>query len=151
VSATTRPRREGETDGVDYVFMTPGQFEAAEAAGEFLESAVVHGNRYGTPKTLVEKALAEGRHVILEIDVQGARSVRKARPDAVAVFIEPPSWEVLAARLTGRGTEDPAVVERRLKNAREELAAAPEFDERVMNDRLEDAVDEVDRILEGTP
>jgi guanylate kinase len=131
--------------------MTSDEFMAAEAAGEFLESAVVHGNRYGTLKTPVDQALAQGKHVILEIDVQGARSVRKARPDAVAVFIEPPSWEVLEARLTGRGTDDAAVVSRRLKNAREELAAAPEFDERVVNDRLEDAVDQVDRILQRTP
>jgi guanylate kinase len=131
--------------------MAPDEFEAAAAAGGFLESAEVHGNRYGTPKTPVEEALAAGRNVILEIDVQGARSVKKARPDAVAVFIEPPSWEVLEKRLRGRGTDDPAVVARRLANAREELAAAPEFDERVVNDRLEDAVDQVDRILERTP
>lgn len=131
--------------------MTSEQFEAAEAAGEFLESALVHGNRYGTPRTPVEQALAEGRHVILEIDVQGARSVKQARPDAVAVFIEPPSWEVLEVRLTGRGTDDPEVVRRRLRNAREELDAAPEFDERVVNDVLEDAVGQVDRILLRTP
>lgn len=131
--------------------MTSEQFEAAEAAGEFLESAVVHGNRYGTPRTPVEQALAEGRHVILEIDVQGARSVKQARPDAVAVFIEPPSWEVLEVRLTGRGTDDPEVVRRRLRNAREELDAAAEFDERVVNDVLEDAIGQVDRILLRTP
>ena len=151
VSATTRPRREGETDGADYLFLTEEAFDAMEAAGDFLETAVVHGNRYGTPWKPVEEALARGRDVILEIDVQGARSVRKARPDAVAVFVEPPSWEILEVRLRARGTDDGAVVERRLANAREELSAAPEFDERVVNDDLEEAVRRVDRILERTP
>lgn len=151
VSATTRPPREGEVDGVDYVFLSDDAFDRMEAAGEFLETADVHGNRYGTPVAGVEKALAEGRDVYLEIDVQGARSVKRTRPDALAVFVEPPTWEVLDARLRGRGTDAPEVVERRLANARREMAAAGEFDVRVVNDDLGIAVDEVDRILGRNP
>ena len=149
-SATTRAPRPNERDGVDYFFLDEGEFARREAAGGFLETAVVHGNRYGTPRGPVEEALAAGRTVILEIDAQGARSVRAAMPDAVLIFIEPPSWEILRARLEDRKTESAEALERRLKNAVEEMAAAPEFDHRVVNDELEEAVDQVIRILETT-
>jgi len=123
-----------------------------ESRGEFLETAEVFGaNRYGTPRPPVERALASGRPVLLEIDVQGARQVKKAMPEAVTVILLPPSWEVLQARLRGRGTEDAAALERRLATAKSELALAETFDYRVVNDDLEDAVTQVDRILMGTP
>ena len=122
----------------------------AEAAGEFLETAQVHGSRYGTPRAAVESPLAEGRTVVLEIDVQGARSVRAAIPSALLVFVEPPTSETLRDRLEGRATEDPEVVEQRLANAVGELAAAGEFDHRIVNDDLQDAIQRLIRILEAT-
>lgn len=122
-----------------------------DARGEFLETAEVFGaNRYGTPRPPVEKALADGRPALLEIDIQGARQVKRAMPHAVTVILVPPSWDALEARLRGRGTEDPAALERRLATARQELALAREFNHRVVNDDLEDAVAQVDRILMGT-
>jgi guanylate kinase len=150
VSATTRPPRPNERDGGNYHFMTPGEFEAAERRGEFLETATVFSkHRYGTPRGPVERALAEGRDVVLEIDVQGARSVKSAMPDAVVVFIAPPSWDSLERRLRGRGTERPEALERRLATAREEMKAAPEFDRLVVNEDLEKAIAEVDHVLMG--
>ncbi|GAC1418220.1 MAG: guanylate kinase [Actinomycetota bacterium] len=151
ISVTTRPPRPGERDGSNYTFMTPEQFAKAEERGEFLETANPFGtNRYGTPKAPVEQALSEGRDVLLEIDVHGARAVKKRIPEAVTLIVLPPSWEALERRLRGRGTEDPDAITRRLLTAKEELASASEFDHSVTNANLEDAISAVERILEGT-
>src|ERR1700736_2793787 len=115
VSATTRKPRPGERDGIDYHFLAPEQFEAHVAAGDFLEHATYSGNRYGTLKGEVQRRLAAGRPVVLEIEVQGARQVREAMPDAVAVFIAPPSRDALRARLIGRGTDSTEQVDERLR------------------------------------
>jgi guanylate kinase len=149
VSVTTRPRRPREREGIDYEFVTDAEFDRLVGEGSFLEWAVVHGNRYGTPRARVYEGLAAGRTVVLEIDIQGARSIRTADPDALLIFIDPPSWDVLEGRLTGRGTDPPEVVAERLRNAKAELSAAAEFDHRVTNDRLEVAIEQVIRILEG--
>jgi len=141
VSATTRPPRPGEVDGVHYLFVTPEEFDELVAAEMLLEWAVVHGvHRYGTPRAPVLAALAAGRQALLEIDLQGARQVRRTCPDARFVFLAPPSWEELVRRLVGRGTESPEQRERRLETAREELAAAREFDHVVVNDEVGRAV-----------
>jgi guanylate kinase len=135
VSATTRAPRPGEVDGVAYHFTTMDEFDQLIASGQMLEYAVVHGvNKYGTPRKPVEAALANGEKLILEIDIQGARQVKAAMPEANLVFIAPPSWDELVRRLNGRGTEDPAEQERRLETARLELAAQDEFDHVVIND-----------------
>jgi guanylate kinase len=135
VSATTRAPRPGEVDGVAYHFTTMEEFDQLIASGQMLEYAVVHGvNKYGTPRKPVEAALANGEKLILEIDIQGARQVKAAMPEANLVFIAPPSWDELVRRLNGRGTEDPAEQERRLETARLELAAQDEFDHVVIND-----------------
>jgi len=140
VSATTRAPREGEIDGVNYFFVTAQEFDAMVAAGEFLEWAEFAGNRYGTPRGPVEQRRSAGTPVILEIELQGARQVRLSDPSARLVFLAPPSWEVLEARLTGRGTESPEAVAARLAAARAELAAQGEFDDVVVNaDVLESA------------
>jgi guanylate kinase len=140
VSVTTRPARPGEVDGVHYLFITDAEFDAMVEAGQLLEWAVVHGRaKYGTPRAPVEKALAEGRAALLEIDLQGARQVRSSMPGALFVFLAPPSWDELVRRLVGRGTEDTAERERRLATAREELAAEPEFDITIVNDDVERA------------
>lgn len=132
-----------------YRFVSDEEFDRLEREGAFLESAVVHGARYGTPRAPVEQALEHGETVILEIDVQGARQVKAAIPEAVTVFIEPPSEEALVGRLTGRATETPEALQRRLATARAELAEASRFDHRVVNDRVDDAVAACIRILEG--
>ena len=139
VSATTREPRDGERDGVSYHFMDDAEFDRRLAAGEFLEWAWVHAHRYGTLKSEVERVLAGGESVVLEIDVQGGLAVRAAMPDAVLVFIEPPSMAELERRLRGRGTEDEEQVARRLANARSEMARAPEYDVRIVNDDLDRA------------
>jgi len=149
ISTTTRRPRKGEKDGVQYHFVTAKEFEEIASAGGFLEHALVHGNRYGTPRNPVTKALAAGRSVLLEIDVQGSRAVRDAVPDALLIFVEPPSREVLRERLHRRKTEDDASFALRMANAEHELEAAGEFDHRVLNDDLQEAVSEVLRILEG--
>ncbi len=143
VSATTRGPRAGEESGVDYHFLTPEAFEERVAAGDFVEHAHYSGNRYGTLRSELERRLAEGAGVVLEIEVQGARQVRRAMPDAVAVFIAPPSREALRARLVGRGTDSPEQVDERLRTAERELEAQPEFAHVVVNDRLEEATDEL--------
>jgi guanylate kinase len=147
VSATTRAPRPGEQDGVDYHFLTPEEFEARVAAGDFVEHAEYSGNRYGTLRSELERRLQAGAGVVLEIEVQGARQVRAAMPDAVAVFIGPPSREALRARLVGRGTDTPAQVERRLGTAERELHAQSEFSHVVVNDRLEQATEELIEIV----
>jgi guanylate kinase len=148
VSATTRPPRPGEREGVDYHFMTPDQFEASVRAGEFLEHADYSQNRYGTLRDEVDRRLRSGTPVVLEIELQGARQVREAMPEAVAVFIAPPSKEALRTRLIGRGTDSPEQVQARLATAERELEAADEFGHVVVNDRLEEATDELVAIVQ---
>jgi len=144
VSATTRPARPGEVDGRHYHFVDAATFDAMIERGELLEWAVVHGvNRYGTPRRAVEEALREGRPALLEIDLQGARQVRESMPEALFVFLGPPSWEELVRRLVGRGTETEAERERRLDTARLELAAEKEFDVTIINDDVHRATDEL--------
>jgi len=148
VSATTRQPRPGEVDGIHYFFVTEDEFSRMTAAGELLEWAVVHGaHRYGTPRAPVEERLAQGLSVVLEIDLQGARQVKKTMPDALFVFVAPPTFEVLIERLAIRGTEDDEERQRRLQTAREELEAVAEFDVTVVNDRLDDAVAELEAIV----
>jgi guanylate kinase len=143
VSATTRRPRPGETHGVDYWFLSPEEFEQHVRAGDFLEHADYAGARYGTLRSELETRTAGGTPVVLEIEVQGARQVRETMPEALQVFIAPPSVEALRARLVGRGTDAPEQVEARLRTAEGELAAQDEFARVVVNDRLEDAVDEL--------
>ena len=151
VSATTRPPRPGEVDGVHYHFVSPEKFDAMIAVGELLEWAVVHGrNRYGTPRGPVEERLAAGEPALLEIDLQGARQVRATMPEARFVFLAPPSWEELERRLVGRGTEDADERERRLATARVELAAESEFDHVIVNDDVHRATDELIQVM-GLP
>ena len=148
VSATTRRRRPGETDGVHYHFVSDEEFDRLIADDELLEWAVVHrGARYGTPRRPVLDALTEGRPALLEIDLQGARQVRERMPEARFVFLAPPSWDELVDRLVGRGTEDEAERERRLESAREELAAEPEFDVTIVNRRIHDAGEELVELM----
>ena len=148
VSLTTRPPRPGETDGVHYHFVTQERFDALVAQGEMLEYAVVHGTHsYGTPRRPVLDALAAGRMALLEIDLQGARQVRWTMPEALFVFLAPPSWDVLVERLVGRGTEDAAERERRLATARVELAAQNEFDVTIVNDDVRRAADELVHLM----
>jgi len=152
VSATTRPARPGEVDGVHYFFKSPEEFDRLVAQGEFLEWAVVHGqNRYGTLRSTVKQAIAEGRSVLLEIDLQGARQVKAAVPDAHFVFLAPPSWEEMVRRLVGRGTETPEEQQRRLETAKLELAAEPEFDHTIINDDVRRAADELVSLMGLTP
>jgi guanylate kinase len=143
VSATTRQPRPGEVDGVAYHFVTPEEFERMAQAGDLLEHAEFAGNRYGTPRTAVLERLEAGEPVLLEIDLQGARQVRESMADAQLVFLAPPSWEELVRRLTGRGTEPPEVIERRLDAAKVELAAEPEFDMTLVNTSVEDVAREL--------
>ncbi|WP_336632767.1 MULTISPECIES: guanylate kinase [unclassified Microbacterium] len=144
VSATTRPPRPGEVEGEHYFFVDDAEFDRLVADGELLEHATVHNKyRYGTPRAPIERALGEGRTVLLEIDLQGARQVRDAAPDATLVFLLPPSWDELVQRLVGRGTEDAEERARRLRTAKVELASQGEFDYRVVNDEVARAAAEV--------
>ena len=143
VSATTRSPRPGETDGVHYFFTAPDEFEKLKANSELLEWAEFAGNSYGTPRQPVLDRLAGGIPTLLEIDLQGARQVRTALPDALQVFLAPPSWDELVRRLTGRGTDPPEVIERRLAAARLELAAEAEFDLTLVNTSVEDVAREL--------
>ncbi len=143
VSATTRSPREGEKEGVSYYFLSEEEFERRVEAGEFLEWASVHGHHYGTLRSEVDRLLAEGRSVVLEIDVQGGLNVRRIRPDSVLVFIEPPSTEELERRLRGRGTEDEETIRLRLANASAELEVGETYDVRIVNDDLDRAVGEL--------
>jgi len=152
VSATTRPARPGEVEGVHYFFKTAEEFDALVAAGELLEWAVVHGvNRYGTLRSTVEDAVAAGRSVLLEIDLQGARQVKQAMPEADFVFLSPPSWHELVRRLVGRGTESAQEQHRRLETAKLELAAQPEFDYTIINDEVGRAAAELVTLMGLTP
>ena len=150
VSATTRPPRESERDGVDYRFVSEEEFERMRVEGELIEWAEVHGYAYGTPRSALDAA-GSGAHVVLDIDVQGAAQIRELVPNAVLIFILPPSGSVLLARLRGRGTEATDVLIRRLKGSRGELHRARDFDHVVVNDDLERAIREVVAIVDGVP
>jgi guanylate kinase len=147
VSATTRDPRPGERSGVDYHFLDAREFERRARAGDFIEHANYSGRRYGTLRSELERRLTDGAPVVLEIEVEGARQVREALPDAVLVFIAPPSIEALRARLVGRGTDAGEQIEQRLRTAERELEARPEFAHVVVNDRLEQATDELAGIV----
>jgi guanylate kinase len=149
VSATTREPRAGERDGVDYHFLTREEFDRRIQAGDFVEHADYAGRSYGTLRSELEDRIRAGIPVVLEIEVQGARQVREAMPEAVQVFIAPPSLPALRTRLVGRGTDDTEEVERRLAVAEQELAAQPEFGHVVVNDRLEDALEQLTGIVGG--
>jgi guanylate kinase len=143
VSATTRSPRPGEEDGVHYHFLTPEEFARRVQAGDFVEHATYSGNRYGTLRSELERHLDRGEPVVLEIEVQGARQIRTAMPEAIQVFIAPPSNDALRARLVGRGTDSAEEVDARMRTAQEELEARPEFGHVVVNDRLERATEEL--------
>ncbi len=151
VSVTTRAPRPGEVDGVDYYFVTPARFQQLIDDGALLEWAEIHRglHRSGTPARPVRDAAAAGHPVLIEVDLAGARAVKQAMPEAISVFLAPPSWEALQARLIGRGTETPEVIERRLATARTELAAQDDFDEVVVNSQLETACAELVSLLVG--
>ncbi|MFS3129177.1 guanylate kinase [Nocardioides sp. Bht2] len=148
VSATTRAPRPGEVNGVHYWFVSDEEFDTMIAENDLLEWAVVHkAARYGTPRRAVEEALAAGRPALLEIDLQGARQVKTTMPEALFVFLKPPSWEELVRRLVGRGTEDEAERERRLETARVELDAESEFDVSIVNHEVHDAAQELVNLM----
>lgn len=147
VSATTRAPRPGEEDGVHYHFMDANSFRQRIAADEFLEYAEYVGNFYGTPKKYVDEAMEQGKDVILDIEVQGAIQVCSKRPEAVRIFIAPPSWEELERRLTERGTDSPEKVQKRLLRAKVEFQTAHTYDYFVINDTVEEAVAELDAIM----
>lgn len=152
VSMTTRAPRPGEVDGKDYFFVTPEHFQGRIDRGEMLEWADIHGGlqRSGTPAGPVQEAMEAGRPVLVEVDLAGARNIKRLLPEARTVFLAPPSWDVLVQRLTGRGTETPEVIERRLTTARKELDARGEFDTVVVNDDVDAAVAAIAGILQGT-
>ena len=147
ISATTRAPREGEEDGVHYHFITIPRFQELIEAEALLEYAEYVGNFYGTPKKFVDRAMNEGKDVILDIEVQGALQVKSKRPDTVRIFIAPPSWEELERRLTGRGTDSPEKVQKRLLRAKAELQSADAYDYFVINDAVDNAVAEINAIM----
>jgi guanylate kinase len=150
VSATTRPPRPGETEGADYHFLSEEEFDRLVDAGAFVEHATYSGRRYGTLRAELERRMAAGRSVVLEIELQGARQVAQAMPEAVRIFIAPPSAQSLRNRLVGRGTDPPEQVEARLRTAEEELSAQGEFSHVVVNDRLDEAAAELERFVRTT-
>ena len=149
VSATTRAPRPGEKDGVNYFFVTREEFEQMIAEGAFIEYAQYVENYYGTPKAYVEEQLANGKDVLLEIEIQGALQVKKLRPDALLIFITPPSAEILEQRLTGRGTETPEVIAMRMNRAVEEAAYMDAYDYIIINDQLEDCIEKTHRLIQS--
>lgn len=149
VSATTRALRPGELDGRDYHFLTRAEFEQRQKRGEFLESAKYAGELYGTLKREIDRIFAEGRHAVLDVEIEGARQIRRTMPNSLLVFVLPPSAEELISRLAGRNTEDPEVIRQRVARAAEELAAVREYDYVVVNEDLTDAVSQVASILEA--
>jgi guanylate kinase len=149
ISCTTRRPRAGEQDGHDYHFLTPEEFKARRKAGEFAESAEVHGQWYGTLRSEIDRVLSQGKHVIMDIDVQGASQLSRAFPQSVLVFVLPPSADVLLERLRARKTEDPASLARRMMNALEELRRAEEYQYVVVNDDLERAVARVSAVIDA--
>lgn len=149
VSATTRPRRAGEVDGEHYRFLSAGEFDALIAGDGLLEWAEFSGRRYGTPTEPVEQALAAGRTVVLEIDVQGARQIKDRRPEATLIFLTPPDMGTLHRRLETRGTEGPGAIAQRMETARDEIGESRWFDHVVVNDDLDRTVEVIARILDG--
>ena len=149
VSATTRAKRPGERDGVDYHFLTRAEFEKRLQAGEFIESATYAGELYGTLKSEIERIFAQGRHAVLDVEVEGARQIRRNFPNSLLLFVLPPSAAVLLKRLTGRNTEDPAILRQRMIRAADELAEVSEYDYAVVNEDLVEAVSQVAAILEA--
>jgi len=147
VSATTRSPRPGEQHGVDYWFLSDADFDERVRAGDFVEHATYSGRRYGTLRSELDRRTQAGVPVVLEIELQGARQVRDSMPEAVQIFVEPPSQDALRARLVGRGTDDPEQIDARLRTAEQELAAKDEFGYVVCNDRLEDAVARLEQIV----
>lgn len=147
VSCTTRVPRPGEIEGVNYHFMSEAQFEENVRTGSFLEWAFVHGNRYGTRRDIVERTLEAGNDVLLEIDVQGAAQVKEKMPEAVMIFIEPPSFEELMNRLRSRGTETPEQLAVRIENAKKELREADKYEYRIVNDKVCDAAMDLIEII----
>jgi len=142
ISLTTRKPRAGETDGVDYHFITEEEFDRRTAAGEFAEWALVHGCRYGTSRATIDRAIEQGNDLLLDIDVQGAEQIKKAYPDAVSVFLLPPSREHLEGRLRGRGTDDESTVQRRLEAACREISSMAGYDYVIVNEYLPAAVEQ---------
>ena len=151
VSLTTRRPRPGEIDGLHYQFCDDEQFDEAVSGGRLLEWAEFAGFRYGTPRAPVEERLDRGEPVLLEIELEGARQVRRAMPEALLVFLAPPSWEVLARRLTGRGTEDAVVIAQRLARAKVELAAATEFDVTLVNQDVQSICEQLVALMRPVP
>lgn len=149
VSATTRPPREGEVDGKDYHFLSKAEFKRGQKARDFAESAEVHGHLYGTLRREVDRVLSSGRHVIMDIDVQGTRQFARAFPESVLIFIVPPSADVLVNRLKTRGTEDPKSLIRRFKSAKDELKAIDLYQYVIVNDDIDSAVAAVSSIIEA--
>lgn len=149
VSATTRPRRSDEENGRDYHFLAREEFDRHEAAGAFLETATYNGERYGTLRSEVERNLSAGRHVVLDIEVQGARQVRERFPTAIHIFVLPPTGEALVGRLRARKTESPTALKHRLAHALDELKAVTEYDYAVVNENLDHAVAQVSAILDA--
>jgi guanylate kinase len=148
VTYTTRPPRQGEVDGKDYHFVTRDEFKCLKEQGFFLEWAEVYGNYYGSPKSEVERLLCEGQDVVLVLDVQGALSVKQQIPEAILIFLQSPSLEELRRRLETRGTDPPEVIERRMAKAGWEMEQAGKFDYCILNDKLENAVNEVVKLME---
>lgn len=150
VAYTTRAMRPGEIDGIDYHFVTQDEFQARVDRGAFLEHKEVHGNLYATPLEDMERLLAEGKIAVLKIDVQGALTAMELRPDAKSIFLLPPSTEELEARIRGRATDDEATIQKRLENAREELAVADRYQHRVVNRDIDQAVTELEGLVRQT-
>ena len=149
VSATTRPVRPGELDGRDYHFLSRAEFERRQKQGDFIESATYAGELYGTLRSEIDRIFAEGRHAVLDVEIDGARQIRRTMPNALLVFVLPPSAEELMNRLAGRNTEDPEVLKQRVVRAAEELAAVREYDYVIVNEDLTHAVSQVAAILEA--
>jgi guanylate kinase len=149
VSATTRPPRPGETDGVNYFFISREKFREMIDRGELLEYASYVDNYYGTPRSYVERMLDEGRDVLLEIDIQGAMNIRRSMPEALLVFVLPPSAKVLEKRLTGRGTETPELVKKRLARAAEEAAGVGDYDYIIVNDTIEESAESLHQLIQA--
>jgi guanylate kinase len=149
VSATTRPKRPDERDGVDYHFLTRAEFEKRLKSGEFIESATYAGELYGTLKSEIERIFSQGRHAVLDVEIEGARQIRRNFKNSLLLFVLPPSADVLLTRLKGRNTEDPAVLQKRIIRAAEELAVVTEYDYAIVNEDLIAAVSQVAAILEA--
>lgn len=149
ISCTTRNPRQGEVDGVNYFFLSKEDFKNCIENNKFLEWAEFAGNFYGTKKKYINQCLQEGKDIILEIDTQGALQVKKQMPEAVLIFICPPSYETLESRLRGRHTEDEATIQKRLEQVKVELERAEKFDYKIVNDNLEDAINELSRVISG--